>query len=75
MATKSAAERLKLWREASGLSQVECASRIGGGQPAWSEWEAGTKVPRVDKCFAIEKLTKGAVPASAWAAAAARGAA
>ncbi len=71
MAGVSPGQRLRAWREAAQKTQTECAAELGVGQPTWSEWEAGTRVPRTSHAFAIEKFTRGKVPARTFAEAAA----
>lgn len=41
-------ERLKLTREALGLSQGEVCEALGIGQTRWSNWENGERFPAPD---------------------------
>lgn len=41
-------ERIKELREAKGIRQAELASSLGVSQNTVSQWETGTRVPRVD---------------------------
>lgn len=59
-------ERLKAWRESRSLTQKEAALLVGVSQPNFSEWEAGIIKPGLRFALALEKMTKGAVPAAGW---------
>jgi transcriptional regulator with XRE-family HTH domain len=61
------ARKLKEWRVAEGLTQAEFGRQLGVSQDQLSRWEGGATTPRVRILFDIERLTSGAVPASAWA--------
>lgn len=60
---------LREWREAKNLSQLEAAQQLDppATQGAWASWEIGVKRPSAWNAFAIERLTDGAIGASAWA--------
>ncbi len=60
---------LAAWREKRGLSQTEAAGLLNPpvSQSAWSEWETESKPPNLTNAFDLERLTDGAVKASAWA--------
>ncbi len=51
------AERLRAWREASGLSQGQAAKRVGASQGAWSAWEAGRKRPSIEQIVKLAAIT------------------
>lgn len=64
---QTSGERLRAWREEAGKTQTECAKVVGVSQGAWADWEADRRQPQVSIAFAIEDLTKGAVPARVFA--------
>lgn len=59
--------KLRAWRERSGLSQDQCAKRIGTGQRTWGQWELEESTPEVDYAAELEKMTDGAVTVLDWA--------
>ena len=50
------AKTLKMFREASGLTQDQVAKAIGASPMAISHWETGLKVPRPEWLTALAKL-------------------
>jgi len=62
----SASRLLVDWRKEAGLTQGQCAERLGISQPTWSNYEHGLKVPRTVVAVKIATLTNGAVPVEAW---------
>jgi transcriptional regulator with XRE-family HTH domain len=56
---------LARWRETAGLSQKEVSKQLGVSQSAYCGWENGTQ-PQIHYALAIEKLTDGSVPVTAW---------
>ena len=50
------AETIRLRREALGLSQAEVAERLGVGQQAVSQWEAGQSLPRPGRIAQLSVL-------------------
>ena len=59
-------EKLRTWREKSGLTQDQAAKCIGATQATWKAWEHGS-TPEADYIEAIEKLTHGAILFRHWA--------
>lgn len=59
-------ETLKAWRTGAGLSQAEASRRLGVSQAAYCDYEAGNKVPRMDKAEDMERITAGAVKLADW---------
>lgn len=59
-------KRLRAWRLKAGLTQAKAADEVGVKQSAWAEWESGARTPREESLLEIERLTEGAVPASAF---------
>lgn len=57
---------MRRWRESKGITGKAAAKLAGVSQPAWSDWEAGKRIPRVDMAVRIADLTRGAVPVTAW---------
>ena len=60
-------EKLKCWREKAEITQTEAAKRLGVSQATYCDYEAGNKVPRMDKAEDMERLTEGAVKLPEWA--------
>lgn len=58
--------RLRNWRVSSGISQAEAARRVDVSQPIWSEWESGSREPRLVNARAIEAVTGGVVLVAMW---------
>lgn len=56
---------LKNWRELNDLTLNAAAKQIGASAAGWCDWENGG-IPKLKQAFAIERLTSGAVPVSAW---------
>lgn len=48
-------------RRQLGLTQLELAERIGVTQYRVSQWEAGTKPPKMEDCAKLEKLFNSAI--------------
>lgn len=53
----SIARRIKLTREALGLSQAEICRRTGITPPAWNNYEMARGRPDLDPAFAISRVT------------------
>lgn len=49
-----------------GLPQAEVAALLGMSRPYLTQLLSGAKKPGLDLAVKIERLTNGAVPASAW---------
>lgn len=45
-------QQIAAWRIYCGLSQEECAGKIGITGPAWSQWETGDTSPTQENLFA-----------------------
>jgi transcriptional regulator with XRE-family HTH domain len=54
------------WLEKTGTTQLEFSELSGVPQPLVSKYAAGKRRPHLEYAFAIEKATKGAVPAETW---------
>lgn len=50
----------------SGTSQKALAAAVGSSEGAVSLWLSGGRLPGGDAAFAIERETKGQVPAAVW---------
>jgi len=59
-------EKLHQYLQKNGLSQREFARKIGIHPSAMSRLLSNLTKPDVDLVFAIERATKGAVPAKSW---------
>jgi transcriptional regulator with XRE-family HTH domain len=58
----AAAEKIRAWREASGLSQRAAAEQASMSQAAWCEYETGAMTnPAADIVQAFDRLTAGTV--------------
>lgn len=49
---------IRTMRERNGFSQANLARRIGVGQTAVSQWEGGTKTPRLANLRKLSKVLK-----------------
>ena len=49
-------DKIREFREAKGIRQSELAMRLGVSQNTVSQWETGTRVPRVDMLKKIADL-------------------
>lgn len=68
-ALRAVGAKLRAFRQLEGTAQLEFADKIGvKHQSIISEFERGTRCPSDDVARAIERETRGLVPASAWAA-------
>lgn len=54
---RSIARRIKLTRQALGLSQAEICRRTGISPPAWNNYEKALGRPDLDPAFAIVRAT------------------
>lgn len=65
-------QRVKARRKELGLTQVEVAQRLGIGQPAYADIEAGRKEPGIRSQYrvanALETTVHDLLPASSTAA-------
>ena len=43
-------------RQSKGLLQKYCAEQIGIQQQLWSQYESGTRYPRIDRAYEIAKV-------------------
>lgn len=59
-------EKLRAWRDRSGISQADAAEKIGTKQRTWASWETDGTTPEIDFAEALEKLTTGAVTMRDW---------
>ena len=57
MATISAMDTLKAWREAQGLTVAEAAARAHVGRATWWRWEVGTRPIGIDSLPKLKQLT------------------
>ncbi len=58
--------KLKAYLQAKGLLQSQFAKDNGISEGYLSELVSGDKTPGLKVAFAIERATKGAVPAKSW---------
>lgn len=65
-------DALSRWLALHGVAQATCGRALGVTQTAVSDWVRGRKSPEIRYRAALERWTSGAVPASAWPAAAER---
>ncbi len=62
---------IKDWRESQRgpdgrpLSQKDAGDMVGVSQATWSDWESGTKTPRIQFALALHRLT--GAPLESWA--------
>ena len=63
----STGEKLRAWRDRVGLSQQKAAEKVGTVQPAWRQWECGSRSPDIDFAAAIERVTDGEITMQDWA--------
>lgn len=64
---------LQTYLSESGLRQADLAQMVGVRQTTISRLARGILTPSLDLAFAIERATKGAVPAAAWVSAQTQG--
>lgn len=57
---------LKTYMERNHLGVTEFARLVGCVPSAVSMWRLGHRIPDLRSAFAIERVTKGAVPAASW---------
>lgn len=57
-------ELLRRWRLSQGLSQGQASALVGARQSQWSRWESGTTKPNAPTLAAIERVSKGELPAA-----------
>ena len=48
--------RIRDIRLSKGLMQKYCAEQIGVKQQLWSQYESGTRYPRIDRAYDIAKV-------------------
>lgn len=58
--------RLKKWIEAANIRNAEAARRVGYDRSNFHRIIAGTAKPTMELAAAIDKMTDGAVPMTAW---------
>ncbi len=58
--------KLSRWLDVAGMSRDALAVKLGVGRSYVDKVCRGERRPSLDLAVAIEKLTEGAVPASAW---------
>lgn len=58
--------KLKRWREAENLTQLELAQKLGVTERTAARYERGESIPPAARCSQIAKLTKGAVSMGDW---------
>lgn len=66
MAQKNAPALLVRFREQNKIAQRAAARVLGISHVTLRSWENGTAVPHPDMREAIERWTRGAVPAERW---------
>jgi transcriptional regulator with XRE-family HTH domain len=69
----TAPERLREWRRSRNYTQAEAAKALGVSQPTLSDYERGTKQPRIAQAARIAERTGGEVPLDAWLDASSQG--
>lgn len=57
---------LRKWLASSGISQTELAEKIGVTRAAVCKWAGAVTAPSPRHARLIDKLSQGAVPATAW---------
>lgn len=53
---------LKMLRVGAGLTQAQCAEKVGIDPKTWGFWESGKSLPKIDKAMKICKLLKIELP-------------
>lgn len=74
---KKQGQALCVWRKEHGLSQKVAGERLAdhndeartATQTTWAAWERGEKAPDLFFAFALERMTRGRIPAQGWAVA------
>ena len=61
-----AGKALIAWMAERRIRDCQLAGVIGVNGALFSHWLRGTSTPRVHHAVAIDRLTSGAVPVSAW---------
>ena len=59
-------EKLQHYLDATGTRQSAMAALLGISRGYMSQMVSGLKLPSLDLAVRIERITNGAVPASAW---------
>lgn len=59
-------EKLRAWRDRTGLSQSKAARLLGVAQGTWSAWEDGRKRPELEFLLELEKATRREVKLADW---------
>ncbi len=54
------------WIDTAGMTRREVADRLGLAETSLNRLCRGVRRPSIEVAFAIEKLTKGKVPAAYW---------
>ena len=62
-----AAALVKGWLAEQGKTQEWLAGALGVGESAVWHWLSGQSAPILETAAVMERLTKGAVPATSWA--------
>ena len=60
-------ERLRSWLSSSDYSQSDVAEILEVSRQAVSKWASGKLIPSPRHCAELDKLSQGAIPATAWA--------
>lgn len=47
---------LKMLRVGAGLTQAQCAEKVGVDPKTWGFWESGKSLPKLDKAMKICKM-------------------
>lgn len=58
--------RLEDWRHQHGYSMAVLARELGVNYYTVKRWCRGSHLPTIARAFAIDRLTRGAVPLESW---------
>lgn len=64
--TRNGRELYIKWLEDTGRKGVWVAQKVGTSEARASTWRSGQTRPSIEMAVALEQLSDGAVPASAW---------